>query len=32
MVLQLGPWLAVEVPDLVEKGLISHKEKGKSEK
>ena len=29
--LQLGPWLAVEVPDLVEKGLISHKEKGKTE-
>ena len=22
---QLGPWLAVEIPDLVEKGLIKHK-------
>ena len=24
---QLGPWLAVEIPDLIEKGLISHKDK-----
>jgi len=26
IILQLGPWLAVEVPDLVEKGLVKHKE------
>ena len=25
-VIQLGPWLAVEIPDLVEKGLVKHKE------
>lgn len=25
--LQLGPWLAVEIPDLIAKGLIEHKEK-----
>ncbi|NXV25241.1 UFC1 enzyme, partial [Cepphus grylle] len=24
---QLGPWLAVEIPDLVAKGIIQHKEK-----
>lgn len=24
---QLGPWLAVEVPDLIEKGVIHYKEK-----
>jgi len=23
---QLGPWLAVEIPDLVEKEIISHKQ------
>ncbi|OXB55822.1 hypothetical protein ASZ78_007140 [Callipepla squamata] len=27
MALGLGPWLAVEIPDLVAKGLIQHKEK-----
>lgn len=27
LVLQLGPWLAVEVPDLIQKGVIQHKEK-----
>lgn len=26
-VLQLGPWLAVEIPDLIQKGVIQHKEK-----
>ena len=26
---QLGPWLAVEIPDLIEKSLITHKEEGK---
>ena len=26
MALGLGPWLAVEVPDLIQKGLIVHKE------
>ncbi|XP_060591269.1 ubiquitin-fold modifier-conjugating enzyme 1 [Ruditapes philippinarum] len=26
MSLGLGPWLAVEIPDLVEKGIITHKE------
>lgn len=25
--LQLGPWLAVEIPDLIQKGVIQHKEK-----
>lgn len=25
--IQLGPWLAVEIPDLIDKGLISHKDK-----
>lgn len=24
---QLSPWLAVEIPDLIEKGVISYKEK-----
>lgn len=24
---QLGPWLAVEIPDLIAKGVISYKEK-----
>nr|CAD7575898.1 unnamed protein product [Timema californicum] len=24
---QLGPWLAVEIPDLIEKGIVSYKEK-----
>ena len=24
---QLGPWLAVEIPDLIEKGLITHQDK-----
>ncbi|EMP26198.1 Ubiquitin-fold modifier-conjugating enzyme 1 [Chelonia mydas] len=27
MALGLGPWLAVEIPDLIAKGLIEHKEK-----
>ncbi|KAF1540120.1 Ubiquitin-fold modifier-conjugating enzyme 1, partial [Eudyptes schlegeli] len=27
MALGLGPWLAVEIPDLVAKGIIQHKEK-----
>ncbi|XP_064331129.1 ubiquitin-fold modifier-conjugating enzyme 1 [Phalacrocorax carbo] len=27
MALGLGPWLAVEIPDLVTKGIIQHKEK-----
>lgn len=26
MALGLGPWLAVEVPDLLSKGLIEHKD------
>lgn len=30
--LKLGPWLAVEVPDLIEKGLIRHEEKDSTEK
>ncbi len=25
--IQLGPWLAVEIPDLISKGLVKHKEK-----
>ncbi|NWZ17185.1 UFC1 enzyme, partial [Agelaius phoeniceus] len=27
MALGLGPWLAVEIPDLISKGLIQHKDK-----
>jgi hypothetical protein len=27
MALGLGPWLAVEIPELVEKGVITYKEK-----
>lgn len=27
MALGLGPWLAVEIPDLIEKGVITYKEK-----
>uniref|UniRef100_UPI003CDF8688 Ubiquitin-fold modifier-conjugating enzyme 1 n=1 Tax=Homo sapiens TaxID=9606 RepID=UPI003CDF8688 len=27
MALGLGPWLAVEIPDLIQKGVIHHKEK-----
>ncbi|KAI1285999.1 Ubiquitin-fold modifier-conjugating enzyme 1 [Halotydeus destructor] len=27
MSLGMGPWLAVEIPDLIEKGLVVHKEK-----
>ncbi|KAK9303835.1 hypothetical protein QLX08_004571 [Tetragonisca angustula] len=27
MALGLGPWLAVEIPDLIEKGAVSHKDK-----
>jgi hypothetical protein len=27
VVLQLGPWLAVEIPDLISKGLVVHKER-----
>lgn len=27
LALGLGPWLAVEIPDLIQKGLITHKEK-----
>lgn len=25
--LQLGPWLAVEIPDLIMKGVVKYKEK-----
>ncbi|XP_030834012.1 ubiquitin-fold modifier-conjugating enzyme 1 [Strongylocentrotus purpuratus] len=28
MALGLGPWLAVEIPDLIEKGIVVHKEGG----
>jgi ufm1-conjugating enzyme 1 len=27
MALGLGPWLAVEIPELIEKGVITYKEK-----
>jgi hypothetical protein len=27
MALGLGPWMAVEIPDLIEKGVITYKEK-----
>jgi len=30
MALGLGPWLAVEIPDLIAKGVIHHKEAGDS--
>ena len=26
LLLQLAPWLAAEIPDLIEKGLVVHKE------
>lgn len=25
--LQLAPWLAVEIPDLIEKGIVTYQEK-----
>jgi len=25
--LQLGPWLAVEIPDLIARGIVLHKER-----
>jgi len=30
MALGLGPWLAVEIPDLLQKGVITYKEKGEN--
>lgn len=27
VLLQLGPWLAVEIPDLIMKGIVKYKEK-----
>lgn len=27
---KLGPWLAVEIPDLISKGLVTHKEAAES--
>ncbi|KAL7010993.1 hypothetical protein ACKWTF_014035 [Chironomus riparius] len=30
MALGLAPWLAVEIPDLIEKGIIEYKEKGET--
>lgn len=26
---QLGPWLAVEIPELIEKGIVVHKDEEK---
>lgn len=31
MALGLGPWLAVEVPDLIQKGIVIHKDKSSEE-
>lgn len=31
MALGLAPWLAVEVPDMIEKGIIAYKEKAETE-
>lgn len=28
--LQLSPWLAVEIPDLIEKGIVTYQEKSES--
>ena len=28
--LQLGPWLAVEIPDLIQKGVITYNEKSRT--
>lgn len=28
--LQLSPWLAVEIPDLIEKGVVTYKDKSES--
>lgn len=30
MALGLAPWLAVEIPDMIEKGIIVYKEKGET--
>lgn len=30
MALGLAPWLAVEIPDMIEKGIIEYKEKGET--
>jgi ufm1-conjugating enzyme 1 len=30
MALGLAPWLAVEIPDMIEKGIITYKEKGET--
>uniref|UniRef100_A0A8D8FD90 Ubiquitin-fold modifier-conjugating enzyme 1 n=1 Tax=Culex pipiens TaxID=7175 RepID=A0A8D8FD90_CULPI len=30
MALGLAPWLAVEIPDLIEKGVVTYKEKGET--
>ena len=30
MALGLGPWLAVEIPDLLQKGVIAYREKSDS--
>ncbi|KAK2576680.1 hypothetical protein KPH14_005341 [Odynerus spinipes] len=32
MALGLGPWLAVEIPELIQKGVVVHKEKGEEKK
>ena len=28
MALGLGPWLAVEIPEMIQKGVVTYKEKG----
>ena len=28
---QLGPWLAVEIPDLIQKGAVKHKQTSNDE-
>ncbi|KAF7388104.1 ubiquitin-fold modifier-conjugating enzyme 1 [Vespula maculifrons] len=32
MALGLGPWLAVEIPELIQKGIVVHKEKNEEKK
>lgn len=29
IIFQLGPWLAVEIPELIERGVVVHKESEK---
>ena len=32
MALGLGPWMAVEIPDMIDKGVVTYKDKAAPEK